>query len=266
MKKYENDNMNYDENGYYSNDSENSGEKGVAAVFTKVMSVILLIWFFVSIILMIVIANSEREEKAWLIVVLFFQLFAVFGLFGLISDLITKGRIQKAMFVPLIIGAGGCIVSFVIHNSEGEQREKILKILEVCFPLIFTAAGIYKLFGSIRTKYHTKNICTELVTAKCVDISTISTTINGRTTYKYVPTYEYEYNDETYTSTAYKTPEHRIVGDNYEILVNPDKPKEIYDPASVDESTESMVLTALFFVILPTAISVIGACFLLIKP
>ena len=25
MKKYENDNMNYDENGYYSNDSENSG-------------------------------------------------------------------------------------------------------------------------------------------------------------------------------------------------------------------------------------------------
>lgn len=134
------------------------------------------------------------------------------------------------------------------------------------FSSVSAAIGSYSLFDSLKAKYHTKNACTELITAKCVDISTISTTINGRTTYKYVHTYEYEYNDEEYVSTAFKTPEKHIVGDNYEILVNPYKPKEIYDPTSIEDSTAGIVLTGVFLVALPIAVSAVIAYFLLINP
>ena len=158
MKKHDKDTMNYDENGYYSGESDNSGENGIGAVFSKVMGVILLIWFIVSMILMIVIANSEREEKAWLIMVLFFQIFAVFGFFGIISDLITKSRLQKSLFLPLIIGAGGCIVTLLIHYSEGERREFILKLLAVLFPLIFAAIGVFSLYSSLKARLHTKKV------------------------------------------------------------------------------------------------------------
>lgn len=136
MKKHENDTMNYDENGYYSSDSDNSGKNGAGAVISKIIGIIMLIWFFVTIILLIVMSRSDRDDKAWLMVIIFFQLFAVFGLFGIISDLICRRRIQKPLFLPLIVGAGGCIISYVIHNSEGDQREHILKILAVCFPLL----------------------------------------------------------------------------------------------------------------------------------
>lgn len=266
MKKHDKDTMNYDENGYYSGESDNSGENGIGAVFSKVMGVILLIWFIVSMILMIVIANSEREEKAWLIVVLFFQIFAVFGLFGIISDLITKSRLQKSLFLPLIIGAGGCFISFAIHNSQGDEREHLLKMLAAAFPLLFAAIGVFSLYSSLKARLHTKKVCTELITAKCVDKAVFSTTINGRTTYKFAPTYEYEYGDKEYTSTAFKTPEDRIIGDDYEILVNPDKPKEIYDPTSVDAGVGGMVATAIFLIALPLALSGLAAYFLLIDP
>lgn len=264
MKKHDNDSMNYDENGYYSDESDKNS--GFADKLNKIFGIITIIWFSVSVILMIVLSHSEREDKTWLIVILFFQVFAVLGILSIISELVTKGRFQKGLLLLVATGVGGCTISYVIHSTEGEQRDKFLKILAVCFPLLFTAAGIYNIFSSLRTKYHTKNVCTEYVSAKCVDISTISTTINGKTTYKYVPTYEYEYDNENYTSSAYKTPEQRTVGDNYEILVNPDKPKEIYDPTSVDDSMVSIVLTALFLVLLPTAISFICVYFLFINP
>ena len=266
MKKHDKDTMNYDENGYYSSDSDNSGENGIGAVISKIMGVIMIIWFVVSAILMIIMANIEREDTAWIIVILFFQVFAVVGIFGIISDLITKSRVQKGLFLPLIIGAGGCIITYAIHSSEGEEKEHLLKVLAVLFPLLFAAIGIYSLGSSLKAKLHSKNACTELITAKCVDRAVYSTTINGQTTYKYAPTYEYEYNGVEYTSTAFKTPEDRIIGNDYDILVNPNKPKEIYDPTSVDASTGGMVLTSIFLIVLPLALSALAAYFLLINP
>ena len=266
MKKNEKDSMNYDENGNYYDASNDSAYNGLAKTFEKILGILLLIWFGVTVILMIVLSQSSGKSNSWLIVILFFQLIAVFGIFGIVSELIKKQRFQAGLLLPLIIGAGGCIVTLLIHNSEGEKREFILKLLAVLFPLIFAVIGIGIIVDSLRAKYHTKKVCTEPITAKCVDVSTNSTTVNGRTTYKYVPTYEYEYDGVQYTSTAYKTPEDRIIGDNYEILVNPNKPKEIYDATSVDAGAASIVLTALFLIGLPAAISALAAYYLLIAP
>ena len=139
-------------------------------------------------------------------------------------------------------------------------------MLAAAFPLLFAAIGVFSLYSSLKARLHTKKVCTELITAKCVDKAVFSTTINGRTTYKFAPTYEYEYGDKEYTSTAFKTPEDRIIGDDYEILVNPDKPKEIYDPTSVDAGVGGMVATAIFLIALPLTLSGLAAYFLLIDP
>lgn len=265
MKKYENDRMNYDENGKYCDDSNDSADNGLAKTFDKIIGAMLLIWFVVTVILMIVLSQSSDKSNSWLILILFFQLFAVFGVFGIVSDLIKKHRFQKALLLPLVIGAGGCIITLLIQNSEGEKREFILKLLAVLFPLVFAAIGTGIVVSSLRAKYHTKNVCTEPVNAKCVDVATLSTTVNGRTTYKFVPTYEYEYEGESYTSTVYKTPEYRVVGNSYDILINPDKPKEAFDPYSVEAGTGSIVLTAIFLIALPAAISAVAAYFLLLQ-
>ena len=75
----------------------------------------------------------------------------------------------------------------------------------------------------------------------------------------------YEYEGESYTSTVYKTPEYRVVGNSYDILINPDKPKEAFDPYSVEAGTGSIVLTAIFLIALPAAISAVAAYFLLLQ-
>ena len=265
MKKNENDTMNYDESGHYYDASNDSAYNEFAKTIDKILGIIMLIWFAVSVILMVVLARRSDRSSGWLIVILFFQLFAVTGVFGIVSDLIKKQRFQKGLFLSIIIGAGGCIVTLMIHNSEGEKREFILKLIAVLFPLIFAGIGIGSIVSSMRAKYHTKNVCTEPINAKCVDVSTISTTVNGRTRYKFISTYEYEYDGESYTSTAYKTPEERVTGCNYDILVNPHKPKEIYDPTSVDAGTAGIVLMSIFLVLLPIAISAAAAYFLLLQ-
>lgn len=264
MKKYEKDTMNYDESGHYYDASNDSAQNEFAKTIDKILGALMLIWFAVTVILMVILSKSSDKSNKWLIVILFFQLFIVMGVFGIVSDLIKKQRFQKGLLLSIIIGAGGCIVTLMIHNSEGEKREFLLKLIAVLFPLIFAGIGIGSIVNSLKAKYHTKDLCTMPINAKCVDVSTISTTVNGRTTYKYVPTYEYEYNGESYTSSAYKTPEERVTGSNYDILVNPDKPKEIYDPTSIDARTSSIVLTAIFLVLLPIAISAVAAYFLLI--
>ena len=181
MKKNENDTMNYDESGHYYDASNDSAYNEFAKTIDKILGIIMLIWFAVSVILMVVLARRSDRSSGWLIVILFFQLFAVTGVFGIVSDLIKKQRFQKGLFLSIIIGAGGCIVTLMIHNSEGEKREFILKLIAVLFPLIFAGIGIGSIVSSMRAKYHTKNVCTEPINAKCVDVSTISTTVNGRT-------------------------------------------------------------------------------------
>ena len=129
MKKNEKDSMNYDENGNYYDASNDSAYNGLAKTFEKILGILLLIWFGVTVILMILLSQSSGKSNSWLIVILFFQLFAVFGIFGIVSELIKKQRFQAGLLLPLIIGAGGCIVTLLIHNSEGEKREFILKLL-----------------------------------------------------------------------------------------------------------------------------------------
>ena len=101
MKKNEKDSMNYDENGNYYDASNDSAYNGLAKTFEKILGILLLIWFGVTVILMIVLSQSSGKSKSWLIVILFFQLVAVFGIFGIVSELIKKQRFQAGLLLPL---------------------------------------------------------------------------------------------------------------------------------------------------------------------
>ena len=253
MKKYENDGMNYDGNGNYYNPDNDENKSGMASVFEKILGFLLVGWFFATIALMYITAQKEGRE--WLVVVLFFQLFAVIGIISLIAEAIGKNRLQKGAFVPIAIGAAGLIITFIIKNSDEAGKEKIFKLLIVGFILIIPVIAIIRIISALAERSRNGEACTMSVTAQCTDVYIIKITVNGRTTYKYIPTYEYEYEGGTYTRKAQKTLELREKGTAYDIFINPDKPTEVYDPDAVKRSIGSIIAEVIFAVILPAALA-----------
>ncbi|WP_294410454.1 hypothetical protein [uncultured Ruminococcus sp.] len=255
MKKYENDNMNYDENGNYYNADNDNSKSGLASVFEKILGFTAVGWFFMTIALMFITAQKEGRE--WLVVVLFFQLFAAIGLISLIAEAIGKSRLQKGAFVPIAIGTAGIIITFAMKNSDEAGREKIFKLLLVGFLLLFPVIGTIHVISAFVERSRSGDKCTMAISAACTDVYIIRITVNGSTTYKYIPTYEYEYEGETYTRKAQKTLQRREKGLNYDIYVNPDDPKEIYDPDAVKRGIAGIIAEIVFAIMIPSALAVL---------
>jgi hypothetical protein len=110
--------------------------------------------------------------------------------------------------------------------------------------------GIYIIVSQLLSMKGNAERCTVAVTAVCTNVSVSSTNVNGRVTRYYNPTYEYTYETETYKANAVNVLTDRCVGMNYEIMIDPDDPKTIYDPDS-KRTYAFVVAFGLLFVLMP---------------
>ncbi len=135
------------------------------------------------------------------------------------------------------------------NYSETDLRLKYwlfrsLLYLLIFFTIVFLSIGIitFSIGGD-------DEICTESVTATVTDniqsehIDRYNNRKLKRTTYTYAPVYTYTYNGIEYSveSSNSTRPAKYSVGDEAVIMVNPENPAEIYEPAFKEISITSII-------------------------
>lgn len=251
MKKYEDQPMNYDENGLYPDEKpENSKEFKVVDTITGIL---VLILFAVAVIYIFVMGNRSGEQyKA---VYAFFALFGGIGLITIISDLIKGKKLQAGSFLALGIGAAGILGTHTILTGGEDTKMKAVKLFAYGIPLAFACIGAYYASAGIKHAIVSKDNCTAHVSAVCKSMTAETTATNGRvTSVKYRPTYEYTFDGVKYTAQGGLTRAFRVEGDSYEIFVDPEDPKIINDPEAEKESLAGALLRALFLIGGPLAV------------
>jgi len=251
MKKYDDQPMNYDENGLYPDEKpENSKEFKVVDTITGIL---VLILFAVGVIYMFVMGNRSGEQyKA---VYAFFALFGGIGLITMISDLIKGKKLQAGSFVALAIGVAGFVCTRMVLTGGDNMKMKMVKLFACGIPLFFACLGAYNASAGIKHALESKDNCTAHVSAVCKSMTTETTATNGRvTSIKYRPTYEYTFDGVKYTAQGGLTRAFRVEGDSYEIFVDPEKPTLILDPEAEKESLAGALLRALFLIGGPLAV------------
>lgn len=125
--------------------------------------------------------------------------------------------------------------SIPLNTPGGRKTAKLLlTIILLGISAVFIAVGaiIFKVNKSKQDK------CTEKVTATVVDLleqtNTSSHKGRRRTSISYRPVFEYIYNDVTYVteSNISSNPPEYEIGETVDLMIDPDKPRRIYDPGS----------------------------------
>ncbi len=198
-----------------------------------IISVIFVIWFTGSIALMIFFAKTER---AGLVPAVLGQYFLVFGL------IIVIGTIKNKEFNPITLifpSAGALCIIVTLINYFGS--ENIMTFIDENMPCIlmalFLVVGIVLVAVALSRYFGRKKRCSYSVTAKCIELRERAD--NGQM--MACPVYEIWYNGEVIKlcDDVYSNNIDVKVGDEKEIMINPDKPKEYF---VADEMTASAII------------------------
>ncbi len=244
MRKDENEQMNYDENGYYPDEKKQDTNENEPILFDKIFGKIIIVWFFVTIFLIYKLAGTPNGGYKALI--MFIQLFAVFGIAGMISDGIKKRKLMIPWLVVTACSVAGMIAVYAYQIGSEDLRHFLRRLGLFLFFMLFIVIGLGVVITSIRGSRGNPQRCTFAVTATCVKASTSTETANGGVIVYYNPTYEYTYEGETYKSTVLNVSQLRESGMSYDIFIDPDKPKRVYDPDSVKSYLFPVLFGALF--------------------
>ncbi|MBR3667131.1 MAG: hypothetical protein IKN66_08250 [Ruminococcus sp.] len=251
MKKYEDRPMNYDENGLYPDEKPEDSKR--FRVLDKISGILVLMLFAVAVIYIFVMGSRSGEQyKA---IYAFFALFGGIGLIVILTDLIKGKKLQSGAFVALAIGIAGFVCTRIVLTGGDNMKMKLVKLFACGIPLFFACLGAYHASAGIKHALVSKDNCTVSVSAVCKSVTTETTSTNNRiTSIKYRPTYEYTYEDKTYTAAGGRTSCLRVIGDTYDIFIDPEKPTLISDPEAEKESLGGALLRALFLVGGPLAL------------
>ncbi|MCR5599810.1 MAG: hypothetical protein K6G33_03570 [Ruminococcus sp.] len=253
MKRHEDDMMNYDENGYYT-DEKPQTDNNSSSLIKKIIGILVVLYFFATIFYMFRLSQTEGND--YKIIISFVQLFAVFGILGLISSAVKKHKLDIACLVMTVISISAILAIFAYRNGSDDIKKVLIKIGLCLFFMIFIVIGIVVIIADFRGSKGNAERCTIFVTATCVDVSTSTTRVNGRITKIYYnPTYEYTYEGETYKSYINNINEIREKNMNYDIMIDPDDPKVIYEPARVNSHFFAIIF-GLMFVAMPLAMMI----------
>ncbi len=245
MKKYEDRPMNYDENGLYPDEKPEDSKR--FRVLDKITGILVLMLFAAAVIYIFVMGNRSGEQyKA---IYAFFALFGGIGLIAILTDLIKGKKLQSGAFVALAIGIAGFVCTRMVLTGGDNMKMKLVKLFAYGIPLFFACLGAYYASAGIKHALVSKDNCTVSVSAVCKSVTTETTS-----TIKYRPTYEYTYEDKTYTAAGGRTSCLRVIGDTYDIFIDPEKPTLISDPEAEKESLGGALLRALFLVGGPLAL------------
>lgn len=247
MKKHDDDMMNYDENGYYSSEEKPQNDSQQSSLIEKIIGILVMIYFFATIFFMYRFSRTEGND--YKIIIAFAQLFTVFGILGLISSAVKKHKLDIACLVITILSSLGIGAVLAYHYGAQDIRSFLLKLGMFLFFMLFIVIGIIVIIMDLRGSKGNAERCTVSVTAVCVGVSTTTSSTNGRVTKVYYnPTYEYTYEGETYKSYINNVNEVREKNMYYDIMIDPDDPKVIYEPAVVKSHIFAIAFGALFVV------------------
>lgn len=160
--------------------------------------------------------------------------FFIFGLFVLFSQKMSLKSIPILMFpvlglLMIVIPA----LLMIAENSDELESEFVERLAVNCFLSVFVLVGIGlvalpPVIHRLKMKVFTVNI-----EAVCIRLDHhISRSSKGRRTITYAPTWEYDHNGNVYTykESTYTNLSVPKVGAVYRLLMNPDKPEELYRP------------------------------------
>ena len=244
MKTFDDDKMNYDENGYYPDEKEQKDENK-PILFDKIVNKLLLPYM---IVVAFFIMKFSQNDEGYKIVILFAHLFILFGLLGTISEAIKRHKLCIPTLVCSVAGLAAVVAALAYHNGSADLKSMLLKIGIFLFFMIFIVIGTIVVVTELQGSKGNAKRCTVSVTAKCVNVNVSTVTTNGKTKDYYNPTYEYEYEGVSYKSKVSNVSESRHNDMNYDIFVDPDDPKTIYDPDSVKSYFMAITFGALFIV------------------
>ncbi len=195
-----------------------------------IISVIFVIWFIGSVALMIFCGKTGRGGLA---PALIGQYFLVFGL------IIVIGTIKNKEFNPITLifpSAGALCIIVTLINYFGS--ENIMTFIDENMPYIlmalFLVVGIVLVAVALSRYFGRKKRCSYSVTAKCTELRERAD--NGHM--MACPVYEIWYNGEVIKlcDDVYSNNIDVKVGDEKEIMINPDKPTEYFSAAEMTAS------------------------------
>lgn len=150
-------------------------------------------------------------------------------------------------FLPVLI-VGWFLIDVIIDA----MKEGIESLSQEGLLLLCIGVGVLMIWLSIDQGFQQRNRCTTKINAECIGIE-----------YKgmgYYPRFLYQWEGETYVgdvlryATKRKTKQRYIVGNEYEILINPDNPREIRVDYKIGLSNMFLLIMGVVMVVLPVYI------------
>ena len=210
--------------------------------FEIIISVIFVIWFISSIVVMIFFAKTGR---AGLVPAVLGQYFLVFGIAGIISGIKNK-KVNPITFVFPVVGLICIIATLILYFGAETMISFLDKNMPYILMTLFLIVGIILVIVAVSKYFGRKERCSYLVTAKCIELR--ETANDGHMLA--CPVYEIYYNGETIKlcDDVYSNNLDVRVGDEKELLINPDKPTEYFAPEEMAAS--SIIIGGIGFAII----------------
>lgn len=175
------------------------------------------------------------------------SVFLVFGTVGLVQSKINWDNWPIIIF-PLL-GLAMTALPIIDHYQKSSTGNTIFTEKNICgiISVSFFIAGVLMIIMPLLKRRYKLNTCTETITATCVYLDSHMSRSSHSHHRVYAPKWEYtvggkvyEHQENMYTNVGVP-----VVGEDYEILVNPYDPNEIYrrDPYTL---TFILVMGAIF--------------------
>lgn len=210
------------------------------------IGILFLLWFFGSIGGMLYCSENGLDA---LIVALFGQYFAVFGLIAFTNglpkrvkskkDTYTGGQ-GKLKFEPIFfIGLGLMVLGFtavafgiIFQFGSEEVKEFAMSLVPILLCSIFAIVGAGFIISAIYKRLYANKYMTTVVRATVTKVdSRMSSSSNGHRTRVYAPTYEYDYGGEhiKHKQSFYSNYCKVKQGDVLDVKINPEIPTEMFE-------------------------------------
>lgn len=209
--------------------------------FEIVISIIFVIWFIASLGAMIFFAKTER---AGLVPAVLGQYFLVFGIAAGVNEAKNK-KFNPIALVFAIVGLAGIVATLILYFGAETMISFLDKNMPYILMALFLVVGIILVISAVSKYLGRKKRCSYMVTAKCIEIREMAN--DGHMLA--CPVYEIYYEGKTIKlcDNVYSNTLDIRVGDEKEIMINPDKPKEYFSPE--DMLGSSLVIGIIGFVI-----------------
>ncbi|MBQ8728077.1 MAG: hypothetical protein IJY83_06290 [Oscillospiraceae bacterium] len=196
-----------------------------------IISVIFVIWFIASIAVMIFFGKTGR---AGLVPAVLGQYFLVFGIAAGVNEAKNK-KFNPIALVFAIVGIAGIVATLILYFGAETMISFLDKNMPYILMTIFLIVGIILVIVAVSKYFGRKKRCSYMVTAKCIELREMAN--DGHMLA--CPVYEIYYDGRTIKlcDDVYSNNLDVRVGDEKEIMINPDKPTEYFAPEEMAASS-----------------------------